>query len=35
MTKSQLAAYAQENGIEGVSTSMTKAQMIAAIEEAT
>ena len=34
MTKAQLAVYAQENGIEGVTTSMTKAQMIAAIEEA-
>lgn len=34
MTKAQLAAYAKENGIEGVTTSMTKAQMIAAIEEA-
>lgn len=34
MTKAQLAAYAQENGIDGVTTSMTKAQMIAAIEEA-
>lgn len=34
MTKAQLAAYAQENDIEGVTTSMTKAQMIAAIEEA-
>ena len=30
MTKAQLAAYAQENGIEGVTTSMTKAQMIEA-----
>ena len=31
MTKAELAQYATENGIEGVSTSMLKADMIAAI----
>ena len=31
MTKAELAEYAAENGIEGVSTSMLKADMIAAI----
>ena len=34
MTKAQLIAYAAENGIEGVSDSMTKAEIIAAIEAA-
>jgi hypothetical protein len=34
MTKAELAAYAAENGIEGVSTSMLKADMIAAIKAA-
>ena len=34
MTKAQLAQYATENGIEGVSTSMLKADMIAAIRAA-
>ena len=34
MTKAQLAQYAAENGIEGVSTSMLKADMIAAIRAA-
>ena len=34
MTKAQLAQYAAENGIEGVSTSMLKADMIAAIKAA-
>lgn len=31
MTKAQLLAYAEEHGIEGVSSSMLKADMIAAI----
>lgn len=34
MTKAQLAAYAAEHGITGVSTSMLKADMIAAIRAA-
>jgi hypothetical protein len=34
MTKAQLAQYAAENGIEGVYTSMLKADMIAAIKAA-
>lgn len=34
MTKAQLAAYATEHGIQGVSTSMLKADMIAAIRAA-
>lgn len=34
MTKAQLMAYAEENGIEGVSMAMLKADMIAAIEAA-
>lgn len=33
MTKAQLLAYAEELGIEGLSDSMTKAEIIAAIEE--
>ena len=34
MTKAQLAQYAADNGIGGVSTSMLKADMIAAIRAA-
>ena len=34
MTKAQLAQYAADNGIEGVTTSMLKADMIAAIRAA-
>lgn len=34
MTKTQLAQYAEDNGIEGVSASMLKADMIAAIRAA-
>ena len=34
MTKAQLLDYAEANGIEGVSSSMTKAEIIAAIEAA-
>ena len=34
MTKAQLSQYAAENGIEGVSTAMLKADMIAAIKAA-
>lgn len=34
MTKAELLAYAQENNIEGISDSMTKEQIIAAIEAA-
>ena len=34
MTKAQLAQYAADNGIEGVSTAMLKADMIAAIKAA-
>lgn len=32
MTKAQLLEYAQENGIEGVSSSMTKAEILGTIE---
>ena len=34
MTKAQLAQYAEEHGIAGVTTSMLKADMIAAIRAA-
>lgn len=34
MTKAQLLSYAEENGIEGVSSSMLKADILAAIKEA-
>jgi len=34
MTKAQLLEYAEGLGIEGVSSSMTKAQIIEAIEAA-
>lgn len=34
MTKAELLAYAQANGIEGVSSSMLKADILAAIKEA-
>ena len=34
MTKAELLAYAEENGITGLSDSMTKDEIIAAIEEA-
>ena len=34
MTKAQLLDYAKENGIEGVSSSMLKADILAVIEEA-
>ena len=34
MTKAQLLAYAGENGIEGVSSSMLKADILAVIEGA-
>jgi len=34
MTKAQLLAYAGENGVEGVSSRNTKADIIKAIEEA-
>jgi len=34
MTKAELLTYAQENGIEGVSSSMLKADILAAIERA-
>ena len=34
MTKTQLMEYAQANGVEGVSMSMHKADMIAAIRAA-
>lgn len=33
MTKNQLLTYAEGNGVEGVSSRMTKAQIINAIEE--
>ena len=33
MTKAQLLEYAEENGIEGVSGSMLKADILAIIEE--
>ena len=32
MTKTQLLSYAEGNGVDGVSGSMTKAQIIAQIE---
>jgi len=34
MTKAQLLAFAEDNGITGLSNSMLKADIIAAIEEA-
>lgn len=34
MTKAELVAYAEERGIEGVSSSMNKAEIIAVIEAA-
>lgn len=34
MTKAQLLDYAEQNGIEGVSSSMLKADILAVIEEA-
>ena len=34
MTKAELLAYAAENGIEGVSSSMLKADILAAIKAA-
>lgn len=34
MTKEELLAYCEEHGITGVSSSMTKAQIIEAIEAA-
>ena len=34
MTKAQLLAFAEEHGITGLSNSMLKADIIAAIEEA-
>lgn len=34
MTKAQLIEYAEAHGIEGVSSSMTKAQIIEVIEAA-
>ena len=34
MTKAQLIEYAEANGIEGVSSSMLKADIIAVIEAA-
>ena len=34
MTKAELAEYADENGIDGVSSSMLKADMIAVIRAA-
>lgn len=33
MTKAQLLEYAAENGIEGVSSSMLKADILAVIKE--
>lgn len=35
MTKTQLLEYAEQNGIEGVSGSMKKAEIYAVIEGAT
>lgn len=32
MTKAQLLSYAEENGVEGVSSSMKKADILAVIE---
>ena len=34
MTKAKLLTYAEENGVDGVSGSMRKAEIIKAIEEA-
>ena len=34
MTKAQLMQYAEDNGIEGVTMAMLKAEMIAAIKAA-
>ena len=34
MTKAELLAYAQSHGIEGVSSSMLKADILAVIEKA-
>lgn len=34
MTKAQLLAYAEENGVDGVSSSMKKADILAVIEGA-
>lgn len=34
MTKAQLLAYAEENGVTGVSSSMLKADILAAIKAA-
>jgi len=34
MTKKQLLSFASSNGVEGVSTSMKKADILTAIEEA-
>ena len=34
MTKAQLLDYAKENGIEGVSSSMLKADILTVIKEA-
>ena len=34
MTKAQLLEYAEQNGIEGVSSSMLKADILAVIEGA-
>lgn len=34
MTKAQLLAYAEENGITGVNSAMLKADILAAIKEA-
>ena len=34
MTKAELLAYADENGIEGVNSSMLKADILAIIKEA-
>lgn len=34
MTKAQLLAYAEENGVEGVSSSMLKADILSTIKNA-
>lgn len=34
MTKAELLAYAEENGVEGVSSSMLKADILATIKNA-
>lgn len=34
MTKAQLLQYAEDNGIDGVTGSMTKAEILAVIREA-